>query len=328
MRIQRILKKSVGICSILSLILTSGCGQANSVETTPTPSATVVTDPEDILDAKEITYKGDTYKQRRKVSSYLFIGVDKTGEVEESEDIYSGGQGDVQMVLVIDDLNRTWRILQLNRDSIVEVPVLGLLGDVVGYEEEQLCLAHSYGDGLEQSCENNVNTVSTLLNDQPIDGYYAMNMGAISTLNDLVGGVTVTIESDFSEVDSTLVQGETITLNGTQAYNYVHSRWDVDDATNIARMARQRTYMSGFLEKLNEQSAEFAVKAYNTLSGYSVTNIDSGTVSKIFQKVQTYEMLDVLTIDGENVVEDEHWAYHLDENSLHKVILELYYEKS
>ncbi len=43
--------------------------------------------------------------------------------------------------------------------------------------------------------------------------------------------------------------------------------------------------------------------------------------------MQRYTELPLLTIDGENVVENEHWAYHLDEDSLKQTILELFYQE-
>lgn len=282
---------------------------------------------EDILKTKEITYEGVTYKQKRKVSSYLFIGVDEQGEATGVDSYIGGGQGDVQMVLVVDDLNRTWQILQLNRDSMVEIPVLGVQGNVVSSAFQQLCLAHSYGNGKEESCENNVNTVSTLLDDQPIDGYFAMNMSAIQTLNNLVGGVTVTITSDFSNVDPTLKEGETITLSDQQAEEYIHTRKDVDDETNIARMSRQRSYMDGLMQKLSSFDEDFSLNAYETLQPYTVTDISNGEFSKIINKLQNYTKKDILTIDGDNRVEDDHWAYYLDEDSLQRTIIELYYEE-
>lgn len=283
---------------------------------------------EDILREKEIEYNGITYKQKHKVKAYLFIGVDEMGEVTIGEDNYSGGQGDAQMLLVIDDTNRTWQILQINRDTMTDIPVLGITGEVVGSMYGQICLAHSFGTGQEDSCENNVSAVSSLLDDQEINGYLALNMGGISTLNDLVGGVTVTVTSDFSEIDPTLVEGETITLSGEQAYEFVHSRKDIDDQTNLARMDRQRTYMTGLLESVKAQDVDFAQKMYDTLANYIVTNVESGDASKIYQKIKDYTQLDLITIDGENKVgEDDSWEYYLDEDSLQEAVITLFYEE-
>ena len=115
---------------------------------------------------KEITYNGRTYRQRPDLETYLLMGVDTSGEGLGVNSYAGGGQADVQMVVVLDNANRTWQMLQLNRDSIVQVPVRGVQGDIIAYEDEQLALAYYYGDGREQSCENTVLTVSALLDGQ------------------------------------------------------------------------------------------------------------------------------------------------------------------
>lgn len=276
---------------------------------------------------KELTWQGQTYRQRTGLSTYLIMGIDNQGTADGVQSYEGGGQADVQMVLVVDDANQTWQVLQLNRDSIVQVPVLGVQGQVIGYQEEQLALAHYYGNGRESSCENTELAVSMLLQDQPINGYMAVNMDAVGILTDLVGGVTLTVSSDFSAIDPTLVEGETVTLQGDRALTYVRSRTGIDDGTNLARMARQRQYLTALEQRLQQQDAQFAAKAYDALNDYMVTDIGSKTASKIGEKLKQYTQLDLLTIDGENVVEDEHWAYHLDENSLQQTILQLFYEK-
>ena len=182
---------------------------------------------------KEITYNGRTYRQRPDLETYLLMGVDTSGEGLGVNSYAGGGQADVQMVVVLDNANRTWQMLQLNRDSIVQVPVRGVQGDIIAYENEQLALAYYYGDGREASCENTVLTVSMLLDGQTIDGYAAVNMDAVGIITDMVGGVTLTVTSDFSAIDPTLVEGETITLYGDQALTYVRSRYNIDDETNL-----------------------------------------------------------------------------------------------
>ena len=276
---------------------------------------------------KELTYKGKTYRQRPELETYLFMGIDTMGAAVGVNSYAGGGQADVQIVAVLDNEARTWQALHLNRDSIVRVPVLGVGGDIVAYEDEQLALAHYYGNGREQSCENTVLAVSMLLGDQPIDGYMAVNMDAVGILTDLVGGVTLTVTSDFSAIDPSLMQGETITLTGEQALTYVRSRANIDDETNLARMNRQRQYMTALEEKLMQKDANFVVEAYDALADYMVTDIASGTAAEIGERMQDYTQLEVLTIDGENVVEGEHWAYHLDEDSLQETILQLFYNE-
>ena len=276
---------------------------------------------------KEITYQGRTYRQKGSVESYLFLGINEMGPAVGTQSYIAGGQADAQMLLVLDDAAKTWQILQINRDSMVQVPVISMMGTVPYTIRQQIALAHAYGNGREQSCENNVKAVSMMLDDQPIDGYFSLNMGGIGVLVDLIGGVTLTITSDFSAVDPSLVEGETVTLDGEQALAYVRSRKDVDDQTNLARMERQRQFLKAFEEQIQGMSPDFAVTAYEELSDYVITDIAGGRAVDVADRLKRYTGLPLLTIDGENTVEDGYWAYNLNEDSLEQTILQLFYEE-
>ena len=127
---------------------------------------------------REILWQGKTYRRRTGIESYLFLGIDEMGPAVGTQSYIAGGQADAQMLLVLDDERRTWQILQINRDSMVQVPVISMMGTVPYTIRQQIALAHAYGNGREQSCENNVKAVSMMLEDQPIDGYFSLNMGA------------------------------------------------------------------------------------------------------------------------------------------------------
>ena len=274
-----------------------------------------------------ITWNGVTYTSKQRVEAYLLMGIDVTGPVVSSPGNYNGGQADAQFLLVLDNEAQTWQLLRLNRDSMVDVSVLDLRGDVIGYERQQLALAHAYGDGTNNSCQNTVNTVSMLLGGAPINGYAALNMDGIALFNDAIGGVTVTITSDFTAVDPTLVEGETITLNGQQAMEFVRTRMDVDDQTNLARMERQRIYLEAMKPQLLALSEEDIIQVVDAVDDYLVTNIGSQAMLNLAEKLKDYQELPELTIDGENTIEEEHVAYILDEDSLQQVILQLFYQK-
>ena len=254
---------------------------------------------------KEITYDGSTYRQRSDLETYLIMGIDVKGKAVAVDSYEGGGQA----------------------DDTAAGKVGARLGGVAAYADEQIALAHYYGNGRENSCENTALAVSMLLDDQPIDGYFALNMDAVGIVTDLVGGVTLTVTSDFSEIDPTLVQDEEVTLDGEKALTYVRSRHHIDDQTNIARMARQRQFLAALEEKLRQQDSQFAAEAYTALEDYMVTDIASGTAAKIGEKLKQYKQLDTLTIDGENVIENGYWAYHLDESSREATVLQLFYEK-
>lgn len=276
---------------------------------------------------EEITYDGVIYTPKEQVEAYLFMGIDVTGPVASTPGAYNGGQADAQFLLVLDNEAQTWQLLRLNRDSMVEVPVLDLKGSIIGYERQQLALAHAYGDGVKLSCQNTVDAVSMLLGGATIDGYASLNMDGIAILNDAIGGVTVTITSDFTAVDPTLVEGETITLNGQQAFEFVRTRKDVDDQTNLARMERQRIYLEAAKPQVMALSDEEIIYAFTTISDYVVTNLGSRDILDLAQKVRDYQEVPELTIDGTSTIEDERVAYILDEDSLQQVILTLFYQE-
>lgn len=115
----------------------------------------------------DITWNGTVYTPKQQVEAYLLMGIDVTGPVTSRPGNYNGGQADAQFLLVLDNEAQTWQMLRLNRDSMVDVPVLDLRGDVIGYERQQLALAHAYGDGTNNSCRNTVDAVSRLLGGAP-----------------------------------------------------------------------------------------------------------------------------------------------------------------
>lgn len=314
----------LGIAAVLAaaLLCLYGWEKGRSAAVSPDYTANLNLTPP----LREVTWQGQTYRQRQDVTTWLFIGVDESGEAVGTDSYIGGGQGDVQLILVVDDAAGTWQLLQLDRDTMVDIPVLGVRGDVAGTVHEQLCMAHSYGNGRQQSCENNVNTISALLNGQHIDGYLALNMDAVSVLTELVGGVTVTVTSDFSAVEPSLEQGAQVTLNGEQALAYVRARREVDDETNTARMARQRTYLSALRDCAALRQEDFAIRATEALSPYMVSNIPSGTAQGLLNKLNAYRQLDLCMLEGESRVEDGHWAFYPDEDSLWQTIVTLFYE--
>ena len=72
-----------------------------------------------------------------------------------------------------------------------------------------------------------------------------VNMSAIEVVNDMVGGVTVTIEDDFPDSD-TLIKGQTVTLHGKDAERFIRERKTVADGLNENRMSRQAQYEEAF----------------------------------------------------------------------------------
>ena len=276
--------------------------------------------------SKTITRDGVDYFPRQDLTTVLVMGIDQFGPVEDSGSYQNRGAADMDLLLVFDEASRCCNVLQLNRDTMVEMPVLGLGGREAGTAYGQLALSHTYGSGLEDSCENTRNTVSRLLLDIPIDYYVALNMDAIPILNDGVGGVTVTVTDDFSQVDPTIAMGR-VTLMGEQALNFVRTRKDVGDQLNLSRIQRQEDYINGFVEafRLLQEDEEFLASLYDAVSPYMVTDCSLNAISGLISRYEGYGIGQVTTPPGENVLGEEYYEFYPDTQALDRLALELFY---
>ncbi len=314
--------------ALLVLTMAVGCIGTDPARTSDPAGKTV----EEMLGTdsslEPIYFDGKPYVLSPDVSSYLFIGVDKPGEVRQEEGFNVGGQADVLLLAVVDDAAKTYHILQLNRDTMAQIRVLAMDGTPAGSFTGQLALSHFYGSGFEDSCENTVWAVSRYLYNTAIDGYIALQMEAIPVLNDWAEGVTVTVQDDFSAVDPSLKQGETITLNGQQAYNFIRARQNVEDQSNLNRMARHRQYLNGLTRQLQaklSQNASSMAELYQMLTPYMVTDMGSGTITELAERCRSYADGGTLAIQGEAVAGEEFMEFYTDEQDLRKTVIHLFY---
>lgn len=277
---------------------------------------------------KKTVVKDDVaYFPRQDITTVLLMGIDRYGPVEDSGSYQNPGAADMDILLIFDEANEVCNALHLNRDTMLEMPVLGIGGKPAGSYYGQLALSHTYGSGLEDSCENTCQTVSDFLNGIKIDYYVAMHMDAISILNDAVGGVTVTVTEDFSRVDPAIGMGE-VTLMGEQAITYVRTRKDIGDQLNLSRIQRQENYIDGFVESFRRKQAadpEFLVDTYDAVAPYLVTDCALNVISGMIERYGDYKIGEVVTPEGENVLGEEYYEFYVDEEKLEELILRLFY---
>ena len=279
--------------------------------------------------SKTITRDGKEYFPRQDVTVMMVLGIDQYGPVTSSNYYRNNGSADSVMLLIFDESNKDCTVLYLNRDTMLTMDVLGVRGEYAGTTYGQLALAHTYGTGLEDSCENVKNTLMNFIHGLTVDYYVAMNMDAIPILNDAVGGVTVNVTDDFSKVNPTITMGE-LTLQGDQVIDYVRTRKDVGDQKNVTRMERQKEYVDGFLKALMEkeqEDMEFAVSLYEQVAPYIVTDCSVNTLSGMVDRYAEFTLKEVITPAGENIIEDGHYAFYVDEEKLDELILELFYRE-
>ena len=266
---------------------------------------------------------------KKNIESFLVMGLDKFEADSQQIGYLNDQQADFLAVVVLDHGLDTCRILQLNRDTMTEIRRLGIGGKEAGTFTGQLALAHTYGSGGSDSCLNTVRAVSGLLDGIRIDHYLSMTMDAIAGVNDLVGGVTVTVEDIFPEDDPTFHQGDTVCLRGDQALRYVRARGGMEDSSNLARMNRQQQYMKAFYQQFMDSvrdDDDFFKEAWAQVGDSVQTDCTNGQIQELMDKIDRYELDGIYTLDGTAKDGKEFMEYYPDEAKKQNTIKELFFE--
>ncbi len=275
-----------------------------------------------------MAHDGKLYRLRDDVDTLLIMGVDKfSGSLVE--DSYNNDQcADFLLLLVIDHAVGRCSIVHINRDTMAEINVLGVGGKKVGTVREQITLSHTYGTGAQDSCRNTARAVSGLLGGVHIDHYVCLTMDAVGVLNDLVGGVTLTIEQDLTAIDPSFVKGQSITLYADQALRFVRHRSELADSSNASRMERQQQYLSALYPQVLsyiEQNESFPSEAISALSAYTTTDFSVSELERMIDTLSAYEQGQTLGIEGTYSV-GEHVEFYADEQNIKSLLIRLFYE--
>lgn len=326
------MKKKIWLLVVLLALLAALLGAAmwmNGREEAPVENAgQSVHAPQEQV---SLRYQGEEYPLKEGLQTVLLIGTDGTERYEKQEDLlldyYNYSQADFLMLLVQDTKAGTVEVIQLNRDTMMDVPWLDVIGEYGGTEFQQICLAFNSGDGGRASCLNTVDAASSLLFDAPIQHYIQMPMSAIPVLNNLVGGVPVVIPEDLTRVDPLFVAGTTVHLNGEQAEKFVRARMILLDDSNTARMSRQRIYMDSFrvqAQKAIDTDSDFVMKMLEKAGEHIQTDLTAQQLSDLLVNLDQAQVSPIRTADGELIAGTEHYEFFVDETSLWEIVKQAY----
>lgn len=281
-----------------------------------------------------ITYKGHKYAFNENVVSIAFMGVDQR-DLQSKKDADFVGCADADVVVTVDTSDGTVKIINIPRDTMVDIDVYNDTGVFLSTDNVQLCLAYAYGDGKTKSCENVTKAISRILYNVPINKYFALDLEGVAPINDAIGGVT--LEAQYSVPDKGIEKGKKVTLKGDMAEAYVRTR-DMDYLeASLNRSARIEQYVKAFAQQLIPAvKKDFGVvtKLYNTASKYSQTNITLNNATYLASTVldKGIDSFETYTITG-SMTETKHTKYPdaviaeftPDEDSVMEAVLNTYY---
>lgn len=284
----------------------------------------------DYNDASEVVYEGKEYVLKEGIETFLVLGLDKFEDFKSVESYNNDMQADFLMLFVFDDEAKTCVGVQINRDTMVDVNVLGVAGNRIDTVTKQIALAHTYGNGRDVSCRNTADSVSDLLNGIKVNHYISLTMDSVKIVNDSIGGVRVKVLDDFEGIDDTLVKGKTVTLKGEQALTYVRTRYGLDDSSNVGRMKRQRQYMQAFYNKvvkLSEENKDFALEKMVELSEYIVSDRSINQMQDLADKFIGYSFEGIRVVEGDNLMGEKYMEFYADEKSVNEIVFDLFYQE-
>ena len=276
-------------------------------------------------------HDGKEYVLKKNVETFLILGIDDRETMGQTGKYINQSQADVLFLFVLDNENKTYQTLQLNRDTMTIVHTVSSDGKDTGDATMQLALAHAYGRNDEDRCKNTVDAVSALLFDADINHYVSLTMDAIPILNEKVGGVTVTIPEDMTVVDPAFVKGATLTLQGDQAEKFVRSREILPNDTNIFRMERQRIFLEDWRSKVESKinaSTGFALDMLLSLSDYLVSDMTVFEMADFASTLAEYEDLGMLTTEGEVTDGELFKEYNVDMDDLENKVIQMLYTEA
>lgn len=286
-----------------------------------------------------VRYEGKIYEYNKDIMTFLVMGIDKEGKVQESKSATDGGQADVLFLVVADTKEKKISLVSINRDTMTDINAYEIYGEnESGVAYAQIAVQHGYGDGRELSCELTKDAVSRVFFDLPINGYVAVNMDVIPVLNDAVGGVSLRAPADIAtegfEKKSGIacMPGDELFLDGKDAYHFI--RWRDTSVFESARMRleRQKLYLEKFIEKAKENTKKditFPIRLYGEISEYMVTDISVDEAAWLAGEMIDYKVdtKNIHTMEGETKMGSLHEEFYPDEKAMERLMIEVFYRE-
>ena len=224
----------------------------------------------------------------------LILGIDysdstlpfgTSGKKSQEKKDLTGCHTDAVLIVSIDQTDNIVRLLSFPRDTLTYVP--GVNGIY------KLNAAFNCADDIDEGFERVCEAVSWLCGGITIDAYAAVDVEAMITLCDVMGGVDYDLEMTYN---ATAKNGGTKHyyagqqhMDGWDIFNYVRARRNATiEGTDMGRTGRQRRMMIAIFKKLRDNPNMIAKVWNKAMSGdiNFYTNIKNATYAKLSKTLE------------------------------------------
>lgn len=282
----------------------------------------------------QILYNGQVYQYNSDIRTFALMGIDTMGTMNQLLAEQMGGQSDMLFLAVLNPDKKKMELIGINRNAMTTIDRYTTANTYYDTVTGQITLQHAYGTGGADSCERTVAAIDRIMYMVPIHGYFSMNMGAISKLNDAIGGVTLTPIESVKTGSTNIVAGQKVTLLGQDAFNYVKYRaWKGESSRYSAdrRLERQKQYLTAFLQKLKtmvKNDLSIPMNLYNIVSNYSVTDVSVDEMMHLVNMAIGYEFdaSCIRSVPGTSVMGAKYEEFYVDYDALYDMVIDVFYE--
>ena len=278
-------------------------------------------------------YNGKKYQYNNRVTTLLYASLDSFDELKQTATYGDKARADSIMLIVLDEASKKMSVVAINRDTMTDVHRFSRNGGDLGTYVTHLGYAYANGDGGTASCENLKTAVSNLFNNLPIDGYMVSNQTSIVMINDLVGGVTVTVpNNDLATQYPEFTEGNIVTLDESNVRAYVQQRDTAVDFSNEGRIERQKSFVLSLMDEFGTLVRDNSTQVWDELeecSNWMQTDITKNKyLSLAYAFSQTNLAPDSYYIlEGEDQLGELHDEFYYDEDALQELIIKLFYRE-
>ena len=281
--------------------------------------------------ASGIIYNGDRYPVKYGLMSVLLIGTERYPEDERPDSGKGSGNGsfaDFLVLLVFDHNRKTLTPIHICADTLCKTP-----GDSAENNKYQkIGLTYSFGKSNRNGCTNICKAVEELLYGAPVDHYAAIDMQAIPLVNDVLGGITIKLQDDFSALGSEFQRGNSVTLQGSEALAYISRQEQESMDSHALRRARQQHYLDALIGNISQthgvpnlldssvretiaKDPKLSETGIKGAADYLCTDLSMSRLTDLFKKAGEYEVLPSVSVKGD-YQEGNDFCFRADDASL------------
>lgn len=263
------------LLSVSLLLLVTGCGGKQPVETAPPETETATAIP--------------VTQVPPGVQTMLLMSLADYQVSDKVKTLRNDQQVDFIMLMTIDADAKTTTAVQIDPD--IEVPFQHQ--GAAKAEMMPLGEVYTYGSGGSDSNLNVLMAVSKLMDNVKIDHYMTFDADSIGVMTDMLEGVTVNITDSFPEAYPELVKGGNVCLDGKNAdifFNYVAP----EDSDNTSHMRRQQEFIKGVYGPFSSSAGqeEFVTQLSLKLGEKMNTDLTLSQMLKMMETLQEYKLDD------------------------------------